>query len=335
VTESTLSPQRSKMHSAKLRLYYGACLVLIVFGAYSFSRAHLLKHTYPTILQIPMTSTGQFLQLSSLNSVFGFQTVRNPPGKRLLALYLSGESARTIQTALYCQYLLRTHKASTFAIALIVNPDAKALLRNLAAAGVHDTPIYIDQGHRYSILTGLPYTFDSTYLIEPSGQIDFAATGMALPITIRQLYERYELGTIQPTSGFDADISIIGQQLPDFRLTELWSNHTVRLNELLLSESPTHLFIFTAECAMCSLPHSLYGLHSTNSTSVVPIFSSRVPSPVLKRIAEEQQMKGPLYIATDQIPLVEDLYTNTAIAPYALELTLNKAGFIQSIFEQQ
>lgn len=312
-------------------VHYALCLFAVVC-ALGLSVAAHVKRQESQQMGFSMISTGAQLPSKLADNVPVLAFSPSVPPKKLV-LYFAMASSRTLQTILYCQYIGTHYPSQRLSIALIVNPDAGSLIRYIHDLGDSAPPVYIDYQHKYSSLTKIPPTYNSTYLFDNHSNVLFSASTMALPDTIRQLYERYTAGSVQAAPSDFSERSLLGKRMANFPVINARTKQATTLNQLLRNDGPTTLFIFTARCAVCSLPHYLGSLVTKHDSSEITIFSTRTPVPVLKDVARTEGFTRPLYVASTQIPLVENLYYDTAISPYALSLVMDHSGTVESVIE--
>lgn len=317
-------------------LYGGLIAAVGVLAFYGSSRL-ALKRTASNSADFHLVQFGDKPPAFNLKRNSGESLTVPMPGRYSIVQYFASESSRTEQAVLYAQYLTRSRPSEQLDYIVVVNPSAKELIANLSQLTIPNIRLVIDNGHHYIEGLHLPTDSDSAIAFDKTGTVCFSSLGLVTADALRVLYVRYSGQVDEQNPDAPMPPYRIGEQIPPFQVRDIRSDRLVSSLSLMSPEQKP-IWIFTADCAMCSLPTYLRKLSSASSSNPVPIFSSRVPIPILTSYVHDSGYTGPLYVAAEEIPIFEDLYHNKSLSPYAAIINTTADGHlvkvtIQSPFE--
>ena len=237
---------------------YLALLATIGVLAFYFSWRLVAQHHASNSLDFHLVQYGDTPRPIKLRPTAGEVIDIPTPGRYSLVQYISAESSRTEQVILYAQYLSRSQPSDVNYI-IVVNPSAKELATNLSKLVIPNIRVSVDKGHRYVQSMGLPVDADSGIALDGAGIVRFSTLGLIVPNALRVLYNRYSGGPDDKNVDAPMPPYRIGEQIPPFQVRDIRSDRL--LSSLsLISSAQKPLWIFTADCAMCSLPEYLKNL---------------------------------------------------------------------------
>jgi len=237
------------------------------------------------------------------------------PTKVNFILYFGKATAKSMQHATYAGFLAK-HNNDAAVSFLVAASKSYPAYRDLYSTAPQNIFLVNDQRAEIADRLGIDPSETASVILDQDGKVLFGIPAFLDAEDLRQLYERYSRGKIDYSAAAQSSTALVGTTLPQFTVTEIHSNKTSKVSEIAGADSAEY-WVFTANCPVCSLPSFLEALaHYYPQHHVTPIFSSRMPRPVLREVAAASAYAGPLYIADMEMTSFEDIYRNSAVSDF-------------------
>lgn len=233
-----------------------------------------------------------------------------------LFIFSKIDSYEGIRNITYANVLSRRFESAGLVVVAFVAGSSRPQLQTLVESSGLSYPIVTDNDGTWGNRLALNEHPFGIFLINPQRKIQFTST-RAEPDDLRQLVEKYMVGSIDYAPPGGVPPLKAGQKLPPVLLEDLLGHRQVRLEEL----KDKTIVIFTARCPSCSLETYLtsyrYMEKQLPKTSQTPllIFSSKFSGKEITDTASRLDIRAGLYMAHAGIPGVEDEYYSGSYFP--------------------
>jgi len=237
------------------------------------------------------------------------------PAKTNFVLYYGKATAKSLQNATYAGFLARRNANPSISFVIAATQSFQDY-KDLYSTTAQDLFLVHDQEAEIADRLGLSSADSGSAILDQNGKVLFGVPGLLDPEDLRQLYERYSRGKIDYSVASQSSAALIGKAIPAIQIREIHSDKASTFSEIAKTDSAEY-WVFTANCPVCSLRsffEALVQYHPQHQ--VIPVFSSRLPLPVLREIAKENRYEGPIYIAETEISGFEDIYNNQAVSDF-------------------
>jgi hypothetical protein len=176
-----------------------------------------------------------------------------------------------------------------------------------------------------------------TLIVDPDGIVRFSYHALIDADLLRQLTEKFILGQVNVAAGqIDLTVFQPGRQMPEIEALELRTGALVPLASEMVHQKM--VVVFTADCATCQLNHYINQLKQleqqlsppSKPQATVALFSRSFSEVEVLDHLRAQEITSPVYLATNNIPGLEDPYNTrfhvTITGP--LVVRLDKRGRI-------
>jgi hypothetical protein len=237
------------------------------------------------------------------------------PAKTNFVLYYGKATAKSLQNATYAGFLARRNVDPSVSFVIAAGQSFPAY-QELYSTTAQDLFLVHDQEAEIAARLGLASADSGSAILDQNGKVLFGVPGLLDAEDLRQLYERYSRGKIDYSVASQSSAALIGKAIPAIQVREIHSDKASTFSEIVKDDSAEY-WVFTANCPVCSLRSFFEALAQYHPQhSVIPVFSSRLPLPVLREIAQENHYEGPIYIAQTEISGFEDIYNNQAVSDF-------------------
>ena len=302
------SPKRWQGH-----LFIAFCALCVVTISANQWRQSTDVHAYSP-LQRSFLRTGNTIGPLMIRDIAG-KSRSLFPTKTNFVLYYGKATAKSLQNATYAGFLARRNDNPSVSFVIAANQSFQDY-KDLYSTAAHDIFLVQDQESGIANRLGLASIDSGSAILDQNGKVLFGVPGLLEPEDLRQLYERYSRGKIDYSVASQSSAALIGKAIPAIQVREIHSDKASTFSEIAKADSAEY-WVFTANCPVCSLRsffEALVQYHPQHS--VIPVFSSRLPLPVLREIAKENRYDGPIYIAETEISGFEDIYNNQAVSNF-------------------
>jgi hypothetical protein len=265
-------------------------------------------------LQHNFLRTGDRVGPLALRSIAGKERALFP-AKTNFVLYYGKATAKSLQNATYAGFLARRNNNPSVSFVIAASQSFQDY-KDLYSTAAQDLFLVHDQGAEIADRLGLASADSGSAVLDQDGKVLFVVPGLLDPEDLRQLYERYSRGKIDYSVASQSSAALVGKSIPAIQVREIRSDKASTFSEIVKDDSAEY-WVFTANCPVCSLRsffEALVQYHPRHP--VIPVFSSRLPLPVLRDIAKESRYDGPIYIAETEISGFEDIYNNQAVSDF-------------------
>lgn len=252
--------------------------------------------------------------------------------KWALLIYSTLEFEEGVRNARYAEVVFRRFESSGLVVAAILRGGKSEIATFVESNGL-SYPVVMDRDGSFASRLSLGEHPFGIFIVDPKGRIEFTATH-AEPEDLRQLSEKYLLGTISYPRAGGRDALKVGENIPPMRLQDLRQGQQVNL----VVSSERAVVIFTARCPSCGLKEYLtsYRMFEVQRKKgaewPLVIFSSRFSAREIREMASELDISARLYLANDAIPGVEDeYYSGSYGSNEALVVTTDTTGTVTGI----
>ena len=247
-----------------------------------------------------------------------------------LFIFSNIDSYEGIRNITYANVLSRRFESAGLVVVAFVAGSSRPQLQTLVESSGLSYPIVTDNDGTWGERLALGEHPFGIFLINPQRKIQFTTT-KAEPDDLRQLVEKYLVGSIGYSPPGGVPPLKAGQKLPPVLLEDLLGHRQVRLEGL----KDRVIVIFTARCPSCNLETYLTNysylekqLPKTAQTPLL-IFSSKFSGKEITDTASRLHIRAGLYMAHAGIPGVEDEYYSAGYYPNTdLVITTDGAGSI-------
>ncbi|HEV2991122.1 MAG TPA: hypothetical protein VG759_21970 [Candidatus Angelobacter sp.] len=237
------------------------------------------------------------------------------PAKTNFVLYYGKATAKSLQNATYAGFLARRNDNPSISFVIAANKSFQAY-QDLYSTATQDLFLVHDEEAEIANRLGLASADSGSAILDQDGKVLFGAPGLLDPEDLRQLYERYSRGKIDYSIASQSSTALVGKAIPAVQVREIHSGKVSTFSEVAKTDSAEY-WVFTANCPVCSLRSFFEALAQYRPQHpVIPVFSSRLPLPVLLQVAKENRYDGPIYIAETEISGFEDIYNNQSVSDF-------------------
>jgi len=237
------------------------------------------------------------------------------PAKTNFVIYYGKTTAKSLQNATYAGFLARRNDNPSVSFVIAANQSFQDY-KDLYSTTAQDLFLVHDREAEISDTLGLSPADSGAAILDQNGKVLFSVPGFLDPEDLRQLYERYSRGRIDYSVASQASAALVGKAIPAIQVREIHSDQSLTFSQIAKADSAEY-WVFTANCPVCSLRSFFEALAQYHPQhQVIPVFSSRLPLPVLREIAKENHYEGPIYIAETEISGFEDIYNNQAVSDF-------------------
>ncbi|HSR51787.1 MAG TPA: hypothetical protein VLV83_13240 [Acidobacteriota bacterium] len=171
-----------------------------------------------------------------------------------------------------------------------------------------------------------------TFLVDPSGRVDFSMVNRLKPEELRMLVESRLADKRDPLETVPPAENVAGTQLPDLRLLDWEESSTVGLPK---GEDFSLVYFPGSSCADCAankvqiqISRMSNMLSGTSSPTLYVVLSRHIPFQEVKTLFEP--IKGRVYRTAEDYPLLEDPYLTLAgIGSQPYVLTVSARGLVE------
>ncbi len=218
----------------------------------------------------------------------------------------------------YCEVLSQKYGSSGLqpvGITRVVTKELEHLLDNQPIS----YPVIVDSKNHLRNLLHFRYHRYGLLFVDPSGVIRLSLNRLMTPNDLRQLVERYLVGSINYEIEQDWVIKLQpGDLLPPYRLIDVKRGTRLTLQDLELISST--IIFFTAHCPSCRLPEYLHQLAmmersaSLEAQRLYFIFSRRFSLRELIDQMEDLTVTLDIYLAEEEFEVLGSPYVTRAPA---------------------
>lgn len=236
----------------------------------------------------------------------------------------------------YCDVLFQKYRNSGFqpvGITRVVTKELEQLLDRQSIS----YPVIVDSEDRLRSLLHFQYHRYGLLFVDPDGVIRLSLNRLMAPNDLRQLVERYLIGSIEYEIEEDWAIELQpGDLLPPYRLIDVKRGAQLTLQDLDLASST--IIFFTAHCPSCRLPEYLHQLAIMENSSspeaqrLYFIFSRRFSLRELINQIESRTVTSGIYLAEEEFDVLRSPYVTRAPAwAEVITITTNESGRVRTI----
>lgn len=306
--QSGKSPKRWQGH-----LFIVFCALCVVTISVNLWRQSTDVHANSP-LQHRFLRTGDSVGPLTLHDIAGKSRALFP-AKTNFVLYYGKATAKSLQNATYAGFLARRNNNPSVSFVIAATQSFQDY-KDLYSTTAQDLFLVHDQEAEIADRLGLSSADSGSAILDQNGKVLFGVPGLLDPEDLRQLYERYSRGKIDYSVASQSSAALIGKAIPAVQIREIHSDKASTFSEIAKTDSAEY-WVFTANCPVCSLRSFFEALAQYHPQhQVIPVFSSRLPLPVLREIAKENRYEGPIYIAETEISGFEDIYNNQAVSDF-------------------
>lgn len=259
-------------------------------------------------------------------------------GRWWLIAYYSSDRATAVSRAGHVDKLIRRFADKPVSTVGLVAPDSHKIALSLKGLRL-DYPILVDQDRQAARLLHLPWGEDRLWLISPSGEIRFAASGeYLLDDDLRQLLEKALLGevTYGESDAEERRPLAPGDLFPETHVLSLRTG-TWKSRSDLVGQGINRFVVFTADCVSCTLYSYLNRFRAaakamgSGGRRVAGIFGSRFSVAEVQEQASSIGLNTALFLAKDEIRGIEDGYYLTSLIAPVVVVDTDNDGVVQEV----